>query len=113
MLRPSNEISKMRDIMELWHWRVNTRRLIEDNYDFSAHENMIQNGITSLDDIVKTAARSALSKGDIKELIDNDFVFRRTAFRDLNANEFNEATSIIIERHYALNWLCGYVPNNN
>ena len=112
-LRPHDEIDKVRRIMELWHWRVNTRRLIEDNYDFHPDDNMKQNGINHLDDIVKRTAKTANSNGDIMKIIDEDFVFKGRAFRDLNNDEFNEATSIIIERHYALNWLCGYAPNNN
>ena len=112
-LRPLNEINKMRRIMELWHWRVNTRRLIEDNYNFQPDDNMKENGITNLDDIVKKTAKSAYSNGDIIKIIEQDFVFRRRAFRYLSIRMFNEATSIIIERHYALNWLCGYAPKNN
>jgi len=112
-LRPLDEISRERRIMELWHWRVNTRRLIEDNYDFHPHDNMKENGITNLNDIVKITAKSAYSNGDIPKIIEEDFVFREQAFRDLDIHEFNEATSIIIERHYALNWLCGYAPRNN
>lgn len=111
-LRSYDEISKMRDIIETWHWRVNTRRLIEDNFNFQPDENMKKVGINSLDDIVRMTAKSAYANGDIKEIIDDDFVFKGQPFRDLNKEDFNEATSIIIERHYALNWLCGYAPNN-
>jgi len=112
-LRPPDEISKARRIMELWHWRINTRRLIEDNYEFHPDDNMKENGISHLDDIVKKTAKSAYLNGDIKEIIEEDFVFKGQPFRDLDNTEFNEATSIIIERHYALNWLCGYAPKNN
>jgi len=112
-LRPFNEISKMRDIVETWHWRVNTRRLIDNNYKFEPHENMKKAGINSLDDIVKMTAKSAYENGEIKEIIDQDFVFKGMPFRDLCADDFQEATSIIIERHFALNWLCGYAPKNN
>jgi hypothetical protein len=111
-LRPHAEISKMRAIIELWHWRVRTRRLIEDNYEFEPDENMINKGYKSLDDIVKKAAAFAYEKGDIREIINEDFVVKGNAFRDLNTDDFNEATSIIIERHRALNWLCGYAPGN-
>lgn len=112
-LRPHSEISKMRDIIETWHWRVNTRRLIEDNYKFEPDENMKNAGIYSLDDIVKKTANLAYKNGDIKEIIDEDFVFKGISFRALNKDDFSEITSIIIERHYSLNWLCGYAPNND
>jgi hypothetical protein len=103
----------MRDIIETWHWRVNTRRLIEDNYKFEPDENMKKAGINKLDDIVRMTAKSANESGDIKEIIDEDFVYKGQPFRNLSSDDFQEATSIIIERHYALNWLCGYAPKNN
>lgn len=109
----SKEINHKRDIMEVWHWRVNTRRLIEDNYNFVPDEKMKKAGINCLDDIVKQAAKSAYMNHDINEIIDDDFVFKGQPFRDLSEDDFHEATSIIIERHHALNWLCGYAPNNN
>lgn len=112
-LRPNIEISKMRDIIETWHWRVNTRRLIENNFDFYPHAKMREAGIITLDDIVQMTAKSAYSIGDIDEMIDNDFVFKGKPFRDLNKEDFDEASSIIIGRHYSLNWLCGLAPKNN
>lgn len=111
-LRPNFEIRKMRDIIETWHWRVNTRRLIENNYDFQPDMKMREAGINSLDDIVQMTAKSAFSNGELDEIIDNDFAFKGKPFRELNEEDFNEATSIIIERHYALNWLCGLAPRN-
>ena len=113
ILRPHEEISKMRDIIETWHWRVNTRRLIEDNFNFQPDEKMKKAGINKLDDIVRMVAKSAYTNRDIDEIIDDDFVFKGQPFRNINKNDFNEATSLITERHFALNWLCGYSPNNN
>jgi hypothetical protein len=113
ILRDQTEIKRMRDIIETWHWRVNTRRLIENNFNFQPDEKMKIAGINSLDDIVRMTARSAYSNGDITEMIDDDFVFKGQAFRNLPSEDFNEVTSIIIERHFALNWLCGLAPRNN
>lgn len=111
-LRPPGEISQLRNIIETWHWRVNTRRLIESDYDFQPTESMQERGISSLDDIVKMTASRAYENGDINEFIEDDFVFRGQPFRSLTNDDFYEATSIIIERHHALNWLCGYAPKN-
>ena len=69
--------------------------------------------MNSLDDIVRIAAIQAFKNGDIKETINDDFVLKGKAFRDIDKVEFLGATSIIIERHYALNWLCGYSPRND
>jgi hypothetical protein len=112
-LRSVDEIDHMRDMLELWHWRVNTRRLIEDDYEFVPDEQSQKAGTYSLDDIVKKTAETAYQNGDLDEIIDKDFVFRGQPFRDLSTEDFQEATSIIIERHYALNWLCGYAPKND
>ena len=35
-----------------------------------------------------------------------------TKVRDLTEEEWREVTSIAAERHFALNWLCGYAPGN-
>ena len=112
-LRAHDEIAKMRDIMETWHWRVNTRRLVDDKFDFQPAEQFKTAGLNTLDDIITMTTLSAYSNGDIKDMIDDDFVFRGQAFRTLSEDDFNEAASIIIERHYALNWLCGLAPGNN
>lgn len=111
-MRSNVEISKMRDIIETWHWRVNTRRLIENNFDFQPDKKMREAGINNLDDIVQMTAKSAYSNGELYEIIDNDFAFKGKPFRELDEEDFNEVTSIIIERHYALNWLCGLAPRN-
>jgi hypothetical protein len=69
-------------------------------------------GLNTLDDIVCLSAKSAYEKGDLEEIIDEDFVFEGKAFRTLSDNEYQRATSIIMERHYALNWLSGMSPGN-
>ncbi len=35
------------------------------------------------------------------------------AYRDLDDDEWSTVSSIAMERHFALNWLSGYAPNNN
>jgi len=34
------------------------------------------------------------------------------AYRDLSAHEWHEVGSIAVQRHFTLNWLCGYAPEN-
>jgi hypothetical protein len=46
------------------------------------------------------------------EVIDEDFAVHGKAYRDLSPEEWSEVRSITLERHFALNWLCGYAPNN-
>jgi hypothetical protein len=112
-LKTKIEIDNKRDLMESWHWRVNTRRLIESGFKYEPDDAMKKAGLNNLDDIVKMSAKSAFERGDISSIIDDDYVFKGKPFRDLDSEEFAEATSIIIERHFDLNWLCGYAPRNN
>ena len=37
-----------------------------------------------------------------------DFPAFGKAYRNLSEDEYEQATSIAMERHLALNWLCGY-----
>lgn len=45
-------------------------------------------------------------------VVDRDFAAQGKAYRDLTDDEWSEVQSISIERHLALNWVCGYAPNN-
>lgn len=111
-LRPSNELQAARDLAELWHWRSRTRELLERGDPFPASPEMGQAGIRSYDDIVRLTARHAASDGKIPVAIDEDFPARGKAYRDLSADEWAEVRSITMERHHALNWLCGHAPSN-
>jgi hypothetical protein len=44
--------------------------------------------------------------------IEEDFPAKGKADRGLSAQESSEVRSITFERHFALNWLCGYSPGN-
>jgi len=111
-LRPPQEMCSKRDLMEFWHWRVVTRRLIEEKAPFEPDENMKRAGLNTLDEIVRFAAKSGHERGDLEETLDEDFVFRGKPFRDLSGEEYRIAASIITERHYAFDWLCGMAPGN-
>jgi hypothetical protein len=110
--RDRKEISRKRDIIELWDWRVRTRQLVEERRPFNPDAGMLRSGLKTYDDIVRKVAKESLAKGELPELIDDDFVYRGQPFRDLSADDYSEAASIIAERHYALNWLCGFAPDN-
>ena len=97
----------------LWHWRVRTRKLIQDGYSFEPDDDERKRGVRTLDDIVRKSAKLAYDNGDLLEIIEGDFPYRGKAFRSLTDEEYQEATSIIMERHKALNWLCGYARGNH
>ncbi len=111
-LRGAGEISKARDIAELWHWRSRTRQLIERGEIFRSSEKTRAAGIRTFDDIVRIAARKAAAEGIFPECVDEDFPAKGKAYRDLTDGEWAEVRSITVERHFALNWLCGRAPGN-
>ena len=46
------------------------------------------------------------------EIADEDCAAFGKPYRELTEDEWQMTTSITVERHFALNWLCGYAPNN-
>jgi hypothetical protein len=95
-LRPAEELGRARDLAELWHWRSRTTQLRRDGDG------------TDVDAVVRQSATSAHAAGSIPEPIDGDFPAFGKAYRDLDGEEYANATAIAMERHRALNWLCGY-----
>lgn len=106
-LRPQAEIERARSVAELWHWRSRTRWLIEEGRPVKG----LPDGLT-LDSIARMAAARAAEVGDIPTPCDGDFPAFGKPYRDLSAEEYSAATSIAMERHRALNWICGYAPGN-
>jgi len=101
------DIERKRALAELWHWRSRTRQLIE-----MGKQPPSNTGFTSFDQIVQAVATEALKQGDLSQVIDNDFVAKGKPYRILTTQEWSEVRSITMERHHALNWLCGYAPGN-
>ncbi len=112
-LRNQTDIDEARDTAEFWNWRSRTRQLIERGDDFPKSDEMARAGFHSYDDIVRFSAGKAAEAGTIPQCIDGDFPAKGKAYRDLTAEEWSEVNSITMERHFALNWLCGRAPGNN
>lgn len=110
-LIPSVEIDRARDLAELWHWRSRTRQLIEEGRALDPDPEMRAAGLHTFDDIVRFTANRCKEAGQF-EVIDEDFAVRGKAYRDLSPEEWSDIRSITMERHFALNWLCGYAPDN-
>ena len=104
-LRDAEAISSARDVAELWHWRSRTRQLQEDGRPVQLPNDM------SLEDIVRMAAQKAAADG-LFEDIGGDFPAFGRSYAQLTPDEWFQVTSIAMERHRALNWLCGYAPGN-
>jgi hypothetical protein len=99
-LRPEAEVEKARDLAELWHWRARVWR--------TQQQGPLSKSGADLQKAVSAAAAEAFEKNHIPDLIDGDFPMFGKAYSALTPEEHAEANSISIERHYALNWLCGY-----
>ena len=112
VLRDSAELDQARETAEFWHWRSRTRDLIERGDPFPADEQMKSAGFHNYDDVVRFSARNASLEAMIPPCIAEDFPAKGKAYRDLTGDEWTEVRSITVERHYALNWLCGYAPDN-
>jgi hypothetical protein len=111
-VRPHAEIDRMRDVAELWHWRSRTRELEEQGAVFPVDDAMRKAGIQSFDDVVRMTAKMAFADQSLGEIVDDDFVAFGKAYRSLTDAEWSSIRSITMERHFALNWLCGYAPDN-
>ena len=62
---------------------------------------------TDLDSATRLAAARAYDEGSIPAPIDGDFPAFGKAYRALDAEHAGELGSAAVERHHALNWLCG------
>jgi hypothetical protein len=113
LLRPAREIDHAREVAELWHWRSRTEELIRDGRSLPSNENLIKQGIRSYHDIVRLAANAAHKRNEIHLVIASDFSVKGKAYAHLTPEEWSDVRSISVERHRALNWLCGYSPNND
>jgi len=111
-LRSQAELDRARDTAEFWHWRSRTRQLIERGDAFPDDEKMKAAGFRSYDDIVRLSARKAAEEGTIPPCVEEDFPAKGKAYRDMTEEEWSEVRSVTAERHFALNWLCGYARDN-
>jgi hypothetical protein len=102
-LRPPEVIARARDLAEMWHRRARTRQLQE------GHSSEAQG--QDLDAITRQTAAFAHAEGSLPEPIDGDFPVHGKAYRALDPDEFSAVSSTTVERHYALNWLCGYAAD--
>jgi len=111
-LRSRKELEQACSMAEVWHWRSRTRQLIEAGRTFEPSPAMTKAGLVSFDAIVRFTAKKLKESGELTEIVDEDFAVGGKAYRDLSAEEFANVTSITVERHFALNWLCGQAPEN-
>jgi hypothetical protein len=100
-MRARAEIEHERETARLWHWRVRTDRLRDDGgielpQDWDSHEQLIA-----------VAAMRGYERGLLPSPLRGDFPAFGTGYRELTPEQRAEVSSIVYERHRALNWLCG------
>ena len=105
-LRERREIERARDVAELWHWRSRTRQLQEKGERVELPDGQ------TLDDVVRVVAMRAAQDGVFPFALDDDFPAFGRAYREARPGQWSQLNSIAMERHRALNWLCGYAPGN-
>lgn len=111
-LRPAAEIERARGIAELWHWRSRTRQLLETGDAPPIPPGMSKLGVRTYSDLIRWTAQQSLRDGIIDVVAGGDFVAYGKPYRDLTNSEWQRVRQTTVERHHALNWLCGYAPNN-
>jgi hypothetical protein len=59
------------------------------------------------------AVNVARERGNLLVVSEGDFAVKGRPYALLSLEEWSEVRSISVERHRALNWLCGYSSNND
>ena len=105
--RAHAEVERMQSLAKLWHWRSRTRKLEQDGTPLPAGL-----PVKSYEEIVRLTTEAAQQDGTLDAVRDGDFKAMGKSFRWLTDDEWSSVQSIVMERHRALNWLCGYAPAN-
>jgi hypothetical protein len=65
-----------------------------------------------MDSVVRFTTKKLHDEGILRDIRDEDFVAKGKPYRELTPLEWSQVRSIAMERHLALNWLCGFAPDN-
>jgi len=107
VLRDPQTLERARSVAELWHWRCRTK--------FLTDQGRFPPGVTAEDiaRAIANAASAASHDGVIAGVLDGDLPVFGRPYRHVNDEQYAALTSIAVERHRALNWLCGLSPAND
>ena len=100
-LRAGEEIELERDSAKLWHWRARTTSLQATG----ALE--LPERYATFDQLIAATAMRGYEQGVLPSPMRGDFRAYGKVYRHLSPEQHAEAHSIAVERHHALNWLCG------
>jgi hypothetical protein len=101
-LREADEIELECESARLWHWRARTTFLqTSSGVD-------LPEGYASFDQLIAATAMRGFEQGVLPAPARGDFGAYGKVYRHLAPEQHAEAHSIAVERHHALNWLCGH-----
>ena len=100
-LRPGDELELERDSARLWHWRARTTSLQ------AAGALELPERYATFDQLIAATAMRGYEQGVLPAPMRGDFRAYGKVYRHLAPEQHAEAHSIAVERHHALNWLCG------
>ena len=100
-LRDAEEIELERESARLWHWRARTTELQ------ARGEVELPERYENFDQLIAATAMRGFEQGVLPAPIRGDFRAYGKIYRQLTPEQQAEAHSIALERHHALNWLCG------
>ena len=100
-LREVDEIELECESARLWHWRARTTGLQ------AAGAVELPERYANFDQLIAATAMRGYEQGVLPPPLRGDFRAYGKVYRHLTPEEHAEALSIALERHHALNWLCG------
>ena len=100
-LREPGEIALEQESARLWHWRARTTELQ------AAGAIELPERYATFDQLIAATAMRGYEQGLLPPPIRGDFRAYGRVYRHLTPEEHEEAHSIALERHHALNWLTG------
>ncbi|MDX6486817.1 MAG: hypothetical protein QOF43_1970 [Gaiellaceae bacterium] len=100
-IREGEEIELERDSARLWHWRARTTSLQ------AAGALELPERYATFDQLIAATAMRGYEQGVLPAPMRGDFRAYGKVYRHLAPEQHAEAHSIAVERHHALNWLCG------
>jgi hypothetical protein len=100
-LRDGEDVELERDSARLWHWRARTTDLQ------AAGKLALPPRYATFDQLIAATAMRGYEQGVLPAPLRGDFRAYGKVYRHLAPGQQAEAHSIALERHHALNWLCG------
>jgi hypothetical protein len=105
-LRDADEIERERDAARVWHWRARTAEL-QTAVETGGRPVELPERYASLDQLIAATAMRGYQQGLLPAPMRGDFRAYDKVYRHISPEQRIEAASIALERHHALNWVCG------